>query len=96
MINEEKVINTLSIITETCLNDLNDFEKILVISNLLLMESEKYLPEEIKKDSKQILSNGKRINYESLKYETNLGLSLATKAHVIIDEMHKHLEQFGE
>lgn len=96
MINEEKVISTLGTITETCLNDLNDLEKIVIISNLLLIESEKYLPDELKKDAKQILSNGKRINYESLKYEVNLGLSYATKAHVILDEMHKYLEQYGE
>lgn len=96
MINEEKIIDTLSIIKETCFNELNDLERMIVISNLLLIESEQYLPKEIIKDAKQILSNGKRINYESLKYETNLGLSLATKAHVILDEMHKYLEVFDE
>lgn len=94
--NENKVINILSTIQETCFTELNPLEKILVISNLLLIESEQYLPKELKADSKKIISDGKRINYESLKYNDNLGLSLATFAHLIVSKMQEDNGDYDE
>ena len=92
MYNEDKIINTLSIIQDTCFNDLNNLEKILIISNLLLIEAEEYLPQELKKDAKQLLSNGKRITYELLKHEDNLGLNLALNAHIIVSKVQEEVE----
>lgn len=96
MFNEEKIINTLSTINETCFFDLNNIEKTLVIANLLLMEAEEFLPPELKEDSKRILSNGKRISYELLKHEDNLGLSMAMKAHIIISDINKEMDEIDD
>lgn len=96
MFNEEKIINTLSTIQETCFFDLNNIEKILVISNLLLIEAEEYLPSELRKDAKQILANGKRISYELLKHEDNLGLTMAMKAHVLVSDIHREMDEVNE
>lgn len=92
MYNEEKIISTLALIQDTCLTDLNDLEIILVISNLLLIEAEKYLPKELEQDAKNILSNGKRINFESLKLPENVGLNLATKAHLMVSEIQEFFD----
>ena len=92
MYNEEKIISTLSTIQEICFTELNSVERILTISNLLLIEAEEYLPHELKKDSKQLLSNGKRIKYELLKFNDNLGLTLGLMAHTIISDINKQLE----
>lgn len=49
MYNEEKIISTLSTIQEICFTDLNSVERILTLSNLLLIEAETYLPSELQK-----------------------------------------------
>lgn len=92
MYNENKIIDTLTIVQDTCFNDLNSLERMLVISNLLLIEAENYLPEDLKKDAKSLLSNGKRISYELLKHEDNVGLNFALKAHYLISDIHKEIE----
>ncbi len=92
MYNEEKIISTLSTIQEICFTDLNSVERILTLSNLLLIEAEVYLPPELQKDSKQLLSNGRRIKYELLKFNDNLGLNLGLMAHTIISDINKQLE----
>ncbi len=92
MYNEEKVIESISIIQNTCFTDLNPYETILVISNLILAESVKYFPSEIEKDALKIISNGKRINYELLKYEDNFGLNLALKAHLMVADMQNQVD----
>ncbi len=92
MYNEEKIIETLSIIQDSCFTDLNNYERILVISNLLLLESVKYFPPEIEKEANNVVTNGKRINYEMLKFEDNLGLNLAMKAHLIVSDITKEAE----
>lgn len=92
MYNEDKIINTLSLIQDTCFGDLNSVERLLVISNLLLVESEYHLPSEVKQDAQNLLSNGKRVHYEFLKFDDNLGLKLAIKAHEVIAEVNKEIE----
>lgn len=96
MFNEEKIITTIGTIQDTCFFDLNNIEKILVISNLLLIEAEEYLPSELKKDAKQILANGKRISYELLKHEDNLGLNMAMKAHVLVSDINKEMDEIDD
>lgn len=92
MYNEDKIVSTLQIIQDTCFPDINRFERLFVIANLLLMEAEEYLPSEIKKDAKGVLSNGKRVHYELLKYEDNFGLNLALKAHTMLARIQKEID----
>ena len=80
----EKVVATIDTIDTTCFDSLNSQERLVVISNLLLKEAEDYLPDELQKNAVNLLSNGKAIAYELLKYEDNMGLDLAMKAHMIL------------
>lgn len=89
MINEEKVINTISTIEQTLFESLSDAEKLLVLSNLSLTISTKYLPKDIRDDKVNLVSNGKAVAYELLKHVGNPGLNLAMKAHHIIDIANK-------
>lgn len=91
MISEQKIIGSLSTIGDVCFLDLSKIERLIVIANLLLQEAENYLPDELKKDAQLLLSNGKRINYEKLKYEDNLGINLAIYSHLILSEVEKNL-----
>lgn len=89
MIRPECVVENISTIKETCFDGLSKSEKLLILSNLLLTEASDFLPEEIKKDATNILASGKRIVYEKLKFEGNVGLELGFKAHQIIDIAQK-------
>lgn len=92
MYNKENIVNTTAIVLDSAFDGINSVERLLVIANLLLKESEIYLPDELKKDSELIVSNGKRIGFELMKYENNLGLNLALKAHLIIALVNEKLE----
>lgn len=83
-INEDKIISTFDSVRSISFEDLNDRESLLVISNLLLNISEKYLPSFLKEDSTKIVSNGKRISYEMVKNPDNFGLNLSLVAHQLL------------
>lgn len=85
MINEDKVINTISTIEETLFDSLTDTEKLLILSNLLLTISTNYLPKELQENKVNLVSNGKAVSYELLKHIDSYGLNIAMKAHHIID-----------
>ncbi|AND75252.1 hypothetical protein FDH01_gp091 [Acinetobacter phage vB_AbaM_ME3] len=85
MINEDKVIHTISTIEETLFESLNDTEKLLILSNLLLTISTNYLPKELQENKVNLVSNGKAVSYELLKHIDSFGLNIAMKAHHIID-----------
>lgn len=85
MINEDKVIHTISTIEETLFESLNDTEKLLILSNLLLTISTNYLPKELQENKVNLVANGKAVSYELLKHIDSFGLNIAMKAHHIID-----------
>lgn len=80
----ENITQAISFISETCFPSLTPSERLFVLSNLILKESLPLLPEDIKKDGSNVLSSGKRIVYEQLQYQDNIGLKLGFKAHQII------------
>lgn len=92
MINNEEIIATISYINNNCFEDLNNAERLLVISNLLLRESVIYLPPELKERGTDVVSNGRAVTYEMIKYQNNLGLDLAFKAHLIIKDVNNLIE----
>ena len=92
MYEEQKIIAALSAVEELGLSGLNDIERIVVLCNALIVEAEKRIPNDLKKDAQQILSNGKRVSYELLLHEENFGLWLALKSHEIISVLHKEFE----
>lgn len=83
--NEEKIVTGIATIQETVLDSFNDREKLLVLSNLLLDISKKYLPEKLAEDSVNLLSDGKSVAYQVMTHTNNPGLNLALKAHHIIN-----------
>lgn len=85
MINEDKVIHTISTIEETLFESLTDTEKLIILSNLLLTISTNYLPKELQENKVNLVSNGKAVSYELLKHIDSHGLNIAMKAHHIID-----------
>ena len=85
MLRHEYITNTISTISDTCFNSLSHPERLIVLSNLILLEASYFLPQELSKDSNNLLSSGKRITYEKIKFQNNIGLDLALKAHHIID-----------
>lgn len=92
--NEEKLIESISTINDTIFHNLNNTEKLLIISNILLEISMDYLPNDLNKDRISVVSNGKSVAYELMKHVDNNGLNLAMKAHHIIDIANKVSNEF--
>lgn len=96
MYNEEKIVNSVALIQDTCLTDLNKVEKTLTLVNLLLTTSKEFLPESLLKDSDNLLSNGRRVNYELNTKQDNTGLLLAFYTHHLLATLDKFLEESNE
>lgn len=85
-INREEIVINVATIKETIFNsELNDAEKLIILSNLILDIAKVYLPSNIKDDATNILNNGRRIGLELQIDPYNLGLQLALNAHLIVD-----------
>lgn len=93
MYNEEKLINAVSTIQETCLNDLNKVEKALTITNLLLTISKEFLPENLQANATDLLANGRRVNYELNTKHEDTGLLLAYYTHHLLATINNYLEK---
>lgn len=83
--NEEKIVEAISTINDTVLENLRDSDKLLVIANLLLNISTNHFPKDLNMDKVSVASNGKSVAYELMKHVNDNGLNLAMKAHHIID-----------
>lgn len=89
MIRDKEIIATVGTIKNNLLNELTTEESLLVLSNLILIQAINYLPPELKNNSTDVLSSGKRIVYEQLEFENNYGLTLGLLAHRIIEIANK-------
>lgn len=85
IMNEEKVVEAISMINDTVFESMNDSEKLVVLSNLILTISTNYFPKDLNKDKTSVASNGKSVAYELMKHVNDDGLNLAMKAHHILD-----------
>lgn len=83
--NEEKIIEAISMINDTIFESMTDSEKLVVMANLILTLSTNHFPNDLKKDKHSVASNGKSVAYELMKHVSDDGLNLAMKAHHIID-----------
>lgn len=71
-------------------DNLKDSEILVILSNLVIDASIMHLPsEELSENGNDILKNGKKVNYELLRYPDNLGLQIALKGHLLIDLANK-------
>ena len=85
IMNEEKVVEAISMINDTIFESMNDSEKLVVLSNLVLTISTNYFPKDLNRDKTSVASNGKSVAYELMKHVNDDGLNLAMKAHHILD-----------
>lgn len=77
------------IIQNTEFNSLTASEKVILLSNLLLVSIKDELPTELKKYGDSFLSNGKEIALKVNENMQDVSLQVALKAHLLIDLAHK-------
>lgn len=96
MYDKDKIVASYAYVMDEVFKDLNNTEQALVLTNCLLGVAKNYLPPELKKDEVNLLSNGKRISFELVKNENNLGLNIAYHAHLIINLLNDKLDLTDE
>lgn len=89
MYNEQKIIAAIATTKDTIFEDLSKLEQGLVLSNLLLDLSREYLGEKLKKDSVDLVANGKRIAFSLVKNPEDVGLLIAYHSHMILQQIAK-------
>lgn len=72
------------IIATTDFEKLTKKEKVILVSNLLLLIIQDDIPEEFLKEKESFLNNGKQIAFQLNKYLNNIPLQIALKAHLIV------------
>ena len=87
IVDKDKIVSNIAFIKDQIFEEdyLTDKEKLIILCNLILDVSIKYLPTDLKAEGTEILSNGKRISYHLLKDSDNIGLQMALKTHLIIN-----------
>lgn len=83
--NEERIVEAISIINDTVFENMRDSDRLLVLANLILTISTNHFPRDLDRDKLSVASNGKSVAYELMKHVSDNGLNLAMKAHHIID-----------
>lgn len=83
---KEEIAKTIDeMLNLTNFNTLTTQEKIVLISNLLLMSIEKELPAHLKQYSNSLLNNGKELVLKLNEDRNNIPLQIAVKAHLLVD-----------
>lgn len=82
--NEEKLLANLSLFKDTIQSDLTDEEVLMLVANICLDVSVKYLPKGLTEEPVRLVSNGRSVTYELMKHTESKGLNLALKAHHIL------------